>query len=354
MEQLIFIDKREEQSSSTEIRASKNFNPYIQFPQEGGSISVINVTLNNNFHKINPTNHWFVLECQGTAGSPYDPYVSHPESMEDGDFSASGLTVHMNTTLSPLDETYPVRARNVNSAGEIVTSGSMLYLQLYSLQNFAMTWSPSLALALGFTGDETLTTAGAYKHLTSSYPINVDVCLPSTLYLRSQALYDKMEMDSVISDRKNNTISIPCHAVEHNQTIFYGDIREYQEAESYTYVYPFRNSLIIPGNTTFSDLDFYITFDENDTVIESARERFTLCLLIQKNIFPTYIPDMNRLISSRIDLLMARGASGTTMKLTKTFNPPLRNVRSFQFYTNTFSNHFIRLVVMYSRASAGF
>ena len=66
MEQLIFLDKREEQSSTDEIRLSKQFSPALEFPDQGGAISIIDVTLNNNFHKLNmvlsnytnyPTNH---------------------------------------------------------------------------------------------------------------------------------------------------------------------------------------------------------------------------------------------------------------------------------------------------------
>ena len=189
MEQLIFIDKREEQAASDEIRLSKQFNPSIDFPMEGGAISVIDATLNNNFHKIDSSTHVFELECRGPTGDPYDPYVQHIEAMTSADHSERSIIMALNSVLLPLDSTYPLRARTVDVTGVVVTSGDRVYTQIYAQQRFDIDWADSLAYLLGFTGIETTTDGGGgYRYLTSSRPINMAGCLPS-IYTTSTFRY---------------------------------------------------------------------------------------------------------------------------------------------------------------------
>ena len=343
-EQLIFLNKRDECDTSSGVRLTKNFNPPIKFPPQGGSISVIECSLSNTFNKINDTNNTFTLQCQGTIGAPYEPFDNHTVTITEGNYTKASIASMINDLILPLDAIHPVRAKVVDAHGDTATKDPY-YLRFYAQQRIICTFPEPLQSCLGFVGDETFTDGGGgVRYFTSTHPMNLDIFLPSTLYLRSNSLYNSIDSSVIISDRRNNLISIPCHDTEHNQAIFHTDQRLFdttvQEMEYHRS--SFRNTLRINSSASITSMDFYVTYDEDDVLLQSSRERFSLTLLIQKNNPQNYIRNMSDIVNTRIDLLLPRAAAGTTMKIYKQFNPPLRGVRSFQFLSNSFSNYFLR------------
>ena len=119
-EQLIFLNKKDEQEDESPVRLTKTFNPPIRFPDEGGTISIIECSLSNTFNKINTTNNTFVLQCQGTAGAPYDPYVDYTITIPAGNYTEATISDTIHALVYAKDATNRISARNVDGAGDVV------------------------------------------------------------------------------------------------------------------------------------------------------------------------------------------------------------------------------------------